>query len=230
MNIAKSCKGIYRVLRTSVFIVALLAISNIANAAKYTIGIVIYDNVLTSDVVAPLEVFGIATKQAWFSNYEVISISPTREKTIKTEEGLTMVADKTIYDDMKLDVLLVGSAYDMKPYVGNKDFINFIKEQDKHTLWTASNCSGSSLLAEAGVLDGKKATTWAGGEKEFADKYKKVDVQYDSNVVVDDGVITSNGSVVSYQAALVLLEKLSSKKFSTEVADVLQYGRLKSVF
>ena len=227
---AKSCSSIYRVLRTSFFIVALLALSNIASAAKYTIGIVIYDNVLTSDVVAPLEVFGVATKQAWFSNYEVISISPTRQKTIKTEEGLTMVADKTIYDDLKLDVLLVGSAYDMKPYVNNKDLINFIKEQDKHTLWTASNCSGSWLLGEAGVLDGKKATTWAGGEKELADKYKKIDVQYDTNVVVDEGVITSNGSVVSYEAALVLLEKLSSKKFSQEVADVIQFGRVRPTF
>ncbi len=227
---AKSCSSIYRVLRTSFFIVALLALSNIASAAKYTIGIVIYDNVLTSDVVAPLEVFGVATKQAWFSNYEVISISPTREKTIKTEEGLTMVADKTIYDDLKLDVLLVGSAYDMKPYVNNKDLINFIKEQDKHTLWTASNCSGSWLLGEAGVLNGKKATTWAGGEKELADKYKKIDVQYDTNVVVDEGVITSNGSVVSYEAALVLLEKLSSKKFSQEVADVIQFGRVRPTF
>ncbi len=230
MDIAEGCKNIYRVLRTVFVVVALLTISNIVNAAKYTIGIVIYDDVLTSDVVAPLEVFGIATKQAWFSNYEVISISPTRKKTIKTEEGLTMVADKTIYDDLKLDVLLVGSAYDMKPYINNKDLINFIKEQDKHTLWTVSNCSGSWLLGEAGVLDGKKATTWAGGEKELADRYKKIDVQYDTNVVVDEGVITSNGSVVSYQAALVLLEKLSSKKFSTEVADVLQFSRLRPVF
>lgn len=226
----KSCTGIYQVLRTGVLIIALLAISTIVNAAKYTIGIVIYDDVLTSDVVAPLEVFGVATKQAWFSDYEVISISPTRKKTIKTEEGLTMVADKTIYDDLKLDVLLVGSAYNMKPYLNNKDLIDFIKEQNKHTLWTASNCSGSWLLGKAGVLDGKKATTWAGGEKGLAKEYKNIDVQYDTNVVVDEGVITSNGSVVSYEAALVLLEQLSSKKFSKEVADVIQLGRLRTAF
>lgn len=219
-----------KIVQGSIIILFLLAVSSIANAAKYTIGIIIYDGVLTSDVVAPLEVFGIATKQAWFSDYEVVAISPTAKKKIKTEEGLTITADKTIYDDLTLDVLLVGSAYDMKPYINNKDLINFIKVQHQHTLWTASNCSGAWLLGEAGILDGKKATTWAGGEKDLAHAYKKVDVQYDTNVVVDEGVITSNGSVVSYQSALILLEKLSSKKFSKEVADVLQFDRLKTAF
>lgn len=222
-------KGL-KIVQSSIIIFLFLAVSSLASAAKYTIGIVIYDGVLTSDVVAPLEVFGIATKQAWFSNYEVIAISPTRKKTIKTEEGLTIIADKTIYDDLALDVLLVGSAYDMKPYINNKDLIDFIKVQHRRTLWTASNCSGAWLLGEAGVLDGKKATTWAGGEKNLARSYKEIDVQYDTNVVIDEGVITSNGSVVSYQAALILLEKLSSKKFSKEVADVLQFDRLKTAF
>lgn len=223
-------KKVLHNLRASIAIFVLLAVSGMANAAKYTIGIVIYDGVLTSDVVAPLEVFGIATKQAWFSNYEVVAISPTSQKTIKTEEGLTMVADKTIYDDLKLDVLLVGSAYDMKPHLNNKDLINFIKKQHEYTLWTASNCSGAWLLGEAGILDGKKATTWAGGEKDLARNYKNIDVQYDTNVVVDGDVITSNGSVVSYQSALVLLEQLSSKKFASEVADVLQFSRIRPTF
>jgi len=53
----------------------------------------------------------------------------------------------------------------MDAYIGNKDLISFIKEQSVSASWMASNCSGAFLLGEAGVLDGKKGTTWAGGEK-----------------------------------------------------------------
>jgi len=90
----------------------------------------------------------------------------------------------------------------------------------------ASNCSGALVLAEAGVLDGKRATTWAGGEASFQKKYPDVLVQHDINVVIDDGVLTSNGSVVSYEAAIALLAKLTSDEFAAEVANDLQFKRV----
>src|SRR6185295_10101188 len=96
--------------------------------------------------------------------------------------------------------------------------------------WMASNCAGAWLLAEGGVLDGKRATTWAGGEAKLAAAYPKVKVQVDRNVVVDDKVITSNGGVVSYQAALELLARISSRKFADEVAQSLQFPRLRGAF
>ncbi|MBV1920341.1 MAG: DJ-1/PfpI family protein [Pseudomonadales bacterium] len=208
----------------------LLTASSNTVAATSNIGIIIFDGVLTSDVTAPIEVFGAATKKAWFSQYEVKVISATKEKTIQTEEGLTIVADHTIYDDISLDVLLVASAYDMAPLLKNKNLISFIKKQHKNTSWTASNCSGALLLGEAGVLDGKSATTWAGGEKGLAQSYPKANVVYDQNVVIDDGVITSNGGPVSYQAAFELLTRLSSEKFSQEISELIQFTRLKTAF
>ena len=81
-------------------------------------------------------------------------------------------------------------------------------------------------MAKAGLLDGKQATTWAGGEAELQRDFPAVKVQENTNVVVDDGVITSNGSLVSYQAALMLLSKIASEAKAEEVADAIQYRRL----
>ncbi|MFC6631849.1 DJ-1/PfpI family protein [Microbulbifer taiwanensis] len=208
----------------------LLFLAQSSWAASEKIGIVVFDGFLTSDVTAPVEVFGAASKEAWFSDYEVILISATKNKTITAEEGLTVVADQTIYDELDLDVLIVPSAYKMGPFINNSNLIGFIRNQAKAAKWMASNCSGAFLLAEAGVLDGKKATTWAGGEKELQRDYPKVKVQFDTNYVVDDGVITSNGGPVSYQAAFALLENLSSKKYATKIAEKIQYNRLESAF
>jgi transcriptional regulator GlxA family with amidase domain len=209
-----------------VIIGGVVFINSSAYAAYAKIGIIVFDGFLTSDVTAPIEVFGAATKKAWFSSYEVVVISATKEKGVTSEEGLKITADKTIYDDLNLDVLVVPSAYEMDSFIKNKDLIQYIKKQNQSGSWMASNCSGAFLLGEAGVLDGKKATTWAGGEKGLAKAYPKIKVQYDKNVVIDNKVITSNGGPVSYQAAFELLTKLSSEKYSREISEAIQFNRL----
>jgi len=214
----------------SMIIGVLLFVGSVASAATSKIGILVFDGFLTSDVTAPIEVFGAATKKAWFSSYEVVVISATKNKEIISEEGLRIIADKTIYDDLKLDVLIVPSAYEMDAYLENKNLIQYIRNQSQTASWMASNCSGAFLLGEAGVLYGKRATTWAGGEKGLLKAYPAIKVQFDKNVVIDKKVITSNGGPVSYQAAFVLLEKLSSKKFATEISEAIQFNRLEKSF
>lgn len=203
----------------------LFAAVSVAEAADQRIGILVYDGVLTSDVTAPLEVFGVASRLTWFSDYEPITISVSDKKFITTEEGLKIGVDAWIGDAPELDVLIVTSSYDMDPLIENKDLIHYIKGTSRIADWIASNCSGAYLLAEAGVLDGKKATTWAGGEADLQKHYPSVDVQVDQNVVVDGMIVTSNGSLVSYQAALQLLRLMSSESKAQEVADTLQYSR-----
>ena len=105
--------------------------ANSVSAASEKIGILVFDGFLTSDVTAPIEVFGAASKKAWFSSYEVVVISTTKNKTVVSEEGLKIIADKTIYDELKLDVLIVPSAYDMDSQLNNKDLIQYIGYQLK---------------------------------------------------------------------------------------------------
>ncbi|MBL4827438.1 MAG: DJ-1/PfpI family protein [Spongiibacteraceae bacterium] len=219
----------YRLVYFFTVVVLFLLTTNVS-AASAKIGIIVFDGFLTSDVTAPIEVFGAASKKSWFSNYEVVVVSATRNKTVKSEEGLTIVAQYSIYDQLNLDVVIVPSAYEMEAMINNKDLINFIKQQGQQASWMASNCSGAFLLAQAGVLNGKKATTWAGGEKTLAKRYPAIKVQYDQNVVLDKGVVTTNGGPVSYQGAFVLLGQLSSEKFSREISESIQFNRLRNAF
>lgn len=194
--------------------------------ADKKIGIIVFDGVLTSDITAPAEVFGIASKKSWFSSYEVILINVGSEGFISTEEGLGIKVDAYLSDLPEVDVLLVPSAYDMAPLLSNKQLLQYISAVRNAGKWLASNCSGAFVLAESGVLDGKSATTWYGGESDFQRAYPKVKVQHNTNYVIDDKIISSNGSLVSYQAALVLLEQLAGPSKAQEVKDTLQMTRL----
>jgi len=206
----------------------LILSSNMAIAEDKTVGILVFDKVLTSDITAPLEVFGVASRKTWFSDYTPVLINMDDKDHVVTEEGLTLLTHHRMSDMPKVDVLIVPSRYDMEPLIENQAVNAFIRQTATTAEWLASNCSGAFLLAEAGVLDGLKATTWAGGEGQLQSAYPQVKVIEDQNVVVDGNVITSNGSLVSYQAALTLLAKMTSKWKADEVAEAIQYSRFSS--
>jgi transcriptional regulator GlxA family with amidase domain len=81
-----------------------------ASGASSTIENFVFDGFLSSDVAAPIEVFGAATQKSWFSSYKVVPISATKSNNITSEEGLKLVADKTICDNLMLDVLVAPRA------------------------------------------------------------------------------------------------------------------------
>jgi transcriptional regulator GlxA family with amidase domain len=192
----------------------------------YTIGIIVFDGVLTSEVVGPAEVFAIASQHDWFSGTKVLLIGVEPQATIRTEEGLRLTVDATIADDLALDVLLVPGGNDMTHLLQHDKLNAFIQQQEASAQWLGSVCAGAFVLGNAGVLDGKQATTWFGGETSLQTQFPAIEVIHDKPVVVDKRRITANGGLVSYQAALILLGQLSSAAHAQEVYESLSLGRL----
>ena len=192
----------------------------------YTIGIIVFDGVLTSEVIGPAEVFAIASQRDWFSGTKVLLIGIEPQPTIRTEEGIRLTVDATIADDLVLDVLLVPGGNDMTHLLQHEKLNAFIQRQEKSVQWLGSVCAGAFVLGNAGVLDGKQATTWFGGETSLQSQFPAIQVIYDKPVVVDKRRITANGGLVSYQAALVLLGQLSSAAHAHEVYERLGLERL----
>ena len=194
--------------------------------SAYTIGIIVFDGVLTAEVAGPAEVFGMASKQDWFKETKVLLIGVDDRPIIVTEEGFQLAVNVTINDDLALDVLLVPGGNDMSPLLENEPLNNFIRKQEEAAQWVGSVCAGAFLLGNAGVLDGKQATTWFGGETSLQEQFPAIQVVYDQPVVMDNRRITANGGLVSYRMALVLLGKLSSAEHAREVYETLGLNRL----
>lgn len=191
-----------------------------------TIGIIVFDGVLTSEVIGLAEVFAIASKQAWFKGTQVLLIGVEPQPTIRTEEGIRLGVDTTIADDLALDVLLVPGGNDMNPLLQHERLNAFIQKHEERAQWLGSVCAGAFLLGHAGVLDGKRATTWFGGEERLQTQFPAISVIHDQPVVLDKRRITANGGLVSYQAALVLLGQLSSAEDAQQVYESLGMDRL----
>ncbi|MFD1162804.1 DJ-1/PfpI family protein [Hwangdonia seohaensis] len=193
-----------------------------------TIGLLMYNGVLQSEVIATSDVFAKPTEDGK-QLFNVISIAETKN-LITTEEGMRFVPDYSFEDCPKLTALFVPSAYDMYAQVNNKKIVDFIKEKNKETKFIVSNCAGAQLIGASGIADGKKIVTWIGGGKQLQKDYPNLRVQNDSLVTfVEDGKFSSsNGNLASYISALNLLEKMTSAEHRKFVESYLYLDRLQS--
>ncbi len=176
------------------------------------IGLLMYNGVLTTEVTATADVFTKHT-EAGKQLFNVITIAETSDPIV-SEEGLKIVPDYTFENCPKLDVLFVPSAYDMYTQVHNPKIVDFIKEQNKNTKYTVSNCAGAQLIGASGIADGKKIVTYIGGGEQLQKDYPNLKVQDDKVVrYMEDGkFLSSNGNLISYVSALNLLKKMAGQK------------------
>jgi transcriptional regulator GlxA family with amidase domain len=193
-----------------------------------TIGLLMYNGVLQSEVIATSDVFAKLTvdgKQL----FNVITIAET-ENSITTEEGIKIIPDFTFENCPTVEVLFVPSAYDMYAQVHNDKIVDFIRAKNKEAKYMVSNCAGAQLIGASGIADGKKIVTWIGGGKQLQKDYPNLKVQDDSLITyVEDGKFSSsNGNLASYISALSLLEKMTSIKHRKFVESYLYLDRLKN--
>jgi len=192
-----------------------------------TIGLLMYNGVLQTEVTATSDVFSKPNGPEGEQLFNVITIAET-ESPITTEEGLKLVPDYTFENCPKLTALFVPSAYDMYSQVHNQKIVDFIKEKDKETEYTVSNCAGAQLIGASGIEAGKKIVTYIGGGEQLQKEYPDLLVQDDAEVsYVEDGKYSSsNGNLTSYISALNLLEKMTSANHRKFVESYLYLDRL----
>ena len=193
-----------------------------------TIGLLMYNGILQSEVIATSDVFAKPTKDGK-QLFNVITIAET-VNPITTEEGMKFIPDYTFENCPKLEALFVPSAYDMYAQVHNDKIVNFIREKNNETKYTVSNCAGAQLIGESGIADGRKIVTWIGGGEQLQKDYPNLNVQDDSLVTfVEDGKFSSsNGNLTSYISALNLVEKMTSKEHRKFVESYLYLDRLQN--
>ena len=193
-----------------------------------TIGLLMYNGVLQSEVIATSDVFAKPTKDGK-QLFNVVSIAET-ETPITTEEGMHFVPDYTFENCPKLTALFIPSAYDMYAQVHNDKIVSFIKRKNQETEFIVSNCAGAQLIGKSGIANGHKIVTWIGGGKQLQKDYPDLKVQNDSLVtfVTDGKFSSSNGNLASYISALNLLEKLTGSEHRKFVESYLYLDRLQN--
>ncbi len=207
----------------SLFIAVLLA--SPASAAPKRIGIIAFDGVLTSDVTAPAEVLGMALNLRKKSDWVVEIIGAHDRDWVTTAEGLRLGVNHRLKDAPNVDVLILPGSYDPAAALKLPGLKTYITAQSKGAERVASHCAGAFLLASTGVLDGRNVTTYPGGAATLAKAHPKLTALEGPTVVVDGNATTSNGSIISYEGAVVLVGQMFGDEVAQQVFEGVKLNR-----
>ena len=171
-----------------------------------TVLIVLFDRVQSLDVTGPLEVFAGARDHQGERAYRVRTASLGGAQ-VRTTSGLAIVPDADLRDAGRADppdLLIVPGGAGAR--CGDPDLVGWIRAHAPRSSRVASVCTGAFLLAEAGLLDGRRATTHWSQCAALRDQYPAVKVDPDPIFVKDGNVATSAGVTAGIDLALALVE------------------------
>ena len=186
--------------------------------SKRTIGVVLFEGFELLDVFGPLEMFGLAA-----DDFEIRLISE-HGGVVSSRQGPKSVCDAAFSSSPALDLLLVPGGIGTRREVNNPVLLDWLKTRSEQAELVTSVCTGSALLAKAGVLDGVRATTnklafaWASSQSE------KVLWQRQARWVEDGKFFTSSGVSAGIDLSLAVIARLVSDRAAEQAANFAEYS------
>jgi len=172
-----------------------------------SVGIFIFNDVDVLDFTGPFEVFFITRKQEGGEKqylYSVCLIGLT-DGTITTRGGMEVRPHFSINSHPQLDRLIIPGGYGTRTLMHDESLINWLGSFNPRSTRLASVCTGSLLLASAGHLDGKSATTHWTVLDMMEETFPKVKVDRNRHVIIDEEVFTSAGISAGIDLALQMV-------------------------
>jgi transcriptional regulator GlxA family with amidase domain len=155
--------------------------------------------------------------------FNVFTVAKTRDPIAATGD-LTVVPRYGFADAPAIDLLLVPGGFGTRRLLHDKETLDWIRRTAATARYVTSVCTGALLLGQAGLLQGRRATThWA--SLDLLDSLNVgVTVERDLRVV-DDDVITSAGVASGIDMAFYLVESLFGREVADETAKYIEYRR-----
>lgn len=178
----------------------------------HRIGLVLFPGVQVLSL-APVSVFETANAQLGKPFYEVRVLSEFGGP-IPTSFGVTV--DSQAFGRTTFDTLIFGGSSAIVE--SSPGLLAFVRKAARASRRVAGPCTGAFILAEAGVLDGRRATTHWGLAREFKALYPKVQLEEDRIFIIDGPMWTSAGMTASLDLAIAMVEKDLGRDVARRVA------------
>ena len=193
--------------------------------------ILIFDGVEVLDFAGPFEVFsrtrlepGVESRRRDDSApFRVYTVAPERREVVATG-GLRVIANFTFEDAPRSDLVVVPGGFGTRALVQHSPTLDWLRRAAAEAKLVTSVCTGAALLARAGLLAGKRATTHWGSYDWLASLDPSVTVERGARYV-EDGVITSAGVSAGLDMAFAVVERRCGKDVAEETARYIEYLR-----
>ncbi len=189
-----------------------------------TIALLSFDGVAALDITGPYEVFSLPSYLAQdkaMPPYHIMLLAD-QAGPVRSASGLSLIADASWRDcHEKIDTLLVAGGPDMTPLINDRKLLAWLRTMARRTRRIGSICTGAFLLAKAGLLENRRATTHWMDVARLAQEYPTVTLEPDAIYVRDGKIFTSAGITAGMDLALALVEEDLGRDVALAVARML---------
>lgn len=186
------------------------------------VGIYIYDNAEVLDFSGPFEVFTTATRVLGKDLFNTFLVNENNE-LVKARANYKIVPDYQIINHPIIDVLIIVGG-DHSQEVNKSNVSQWILAQSKTAKLVASVCTGSFLLAKAGVITTHEVTTHWEDVNDLKAQYPKLKVQEGVRWVEQNNIITSGGISAGIDMSLHIVSKLHSEVLAIATAKQMEFN------
>lgn len=193
------------------------------NVKQWKVGIFLFNDVEVLDFAGPFEVFSVTALADGHKPFIVNTISE-KGNLIIARNGLKVQPDYS-FDNMPIfDILIIpGGLGARENEIHNDNVINWIKNEMENVKLMTSVCTGALLLAKAGLLKDKMATThWASIDRLEAD-FPEVKVQRKVKFVDEGHIVTSAGISAGINMSFHILKRLLGNEIAQTTAKRMEY-------
>jgi transcriptional regulator GlxA family with amidase domain len=194
-------------------------------AAPRKVALVAFADAQLLDIAGPLEVFSRAARLATDEGRRgpplyTVEILARRAGPVTTSSGLSVLAQRG-FSDVRgdhIDTLLVAGGRGIPAAVADRRLVAFVRRLAARVRRLASVCTGAFVLAEAGLLDGKRVTTHWSACARLAAAYPRLMVDPDPIFIRQGKLYTSAGVTAGMDLALALVEEDHGPRLARAVA------------
>ena len=187
-----------------------------------TIGIFVFPGVEELDFVGPWEVLR-AWERVWPDDGQHVVLLAREEGPITCVLGLRVVPELTWHTAPPLDLLVYPGGQGMVGHLGDDAVRGWVRGLAARGTVMTSVCTGSLVFADAGLLDGRPATTHWASLDHLSSLGRDIEVRPDDRFVDDGNVVTSAGVSAGIDMALHLVARLAGADRGREVRRFIQY-------
>ncbi len=185
----------------------------------YKIGIVVFSDVEELDFIGPYEVLSYANKvKPGFCSVQLVAELPG---LLRAFNGLSFLPHATWDRCPPLDALIIPGGKGRLTAMRNAHLLRFIQKQFVNASYVCSVCTGALILAETGLLAGKRAATHANARAELS---RLPGIAVSERKIMEAGkIITAGGVSSGLELGMRLLLKLGSRGLAEKVAAGMEY-------
>ncbi|MGJ9460644.1 DJ-1/PfpI family protein [Oceanobacillus sp. CF4.6] len=193
------------------------------NANQWKAGIFLFDDVEVLDFAGPFEVFSVTALENGDKPFVVKTISE-KGNLIVARNGLKVQPDYSFDNMPRFDILIIpGGLGAREREIHNDNVITWIRNEMKNVQLMTSVCTGALLLAKAGLLKGKMATThWASLER-LETEFPEVTVQREVKFVDEGNIVTSGGISAGINMSFHIVKRILGPEVAQTTAKRMEY-------